>query len=273
MKNQTQLLFDATWGIMNLGSKLKLWYNYVFRHRFFSVMKRNVELFKDENAKKTCYICALGPSLKDVDMSRIKGDTFVVNRFYRFGQDWPDFIPTYYGLIDALFAQNGYDHELKAALDMYVPKGTTFFLSNKIEGIPLLDTYAKDHFYYVTWPSGAMNSKKEYRLDKPFPDVQNVSCFAIYYAMLMGYKKIVLLGCDNSSYTTLKKSHCYDDGDQDRVDSQAMNLFSYALVGRTHDELSGFAKRHGVEIVNSTKGSLIDSYRFEIDESLYKTNQ
>lgn len=271
MKNQTELLFDATWGIMDWGCKLKLAYNYVFHHRYFTVMKRNAALYKPENEGKTCYICALGPSLKEVDMSKIKGDTFVVNRFYRFGQEWPDFVPTYYGLIDALFALNGYDHELKAALDMYVPKGTTFFLSNKIEGIPLLSPYPKNQIYYVTWPSGALNGKKEYRLDKPFPDVQNVSCFAIYYAMLMGYKKIVLLGCDNSSYATLKKSHCYDDGDQDRVDTQAINLFSYALVCRTHDEMSKYAKRHGIEIVNSTKGSLIDSYKFDIDESLYKT--
>lgn len=271
MKNQTELLFDATWGIMDFGSKLKLAYNYLFHHCYFSVMKRNSALFKPENANKICYICALGPSLKNVDLSKIEGDTFVVNRFYRFGQEWPGFIPTYYGLIDALFALDGYNHELRAALDMYVPKGTLFFLSSKMEGIPLLKPYDKDKLYYVTWPSGAMKAKKNYSLDRPFPDVQNVSCFAIYYAILMGYKKIVLLGCDNSSYATLKKSHCYDDGGQDRVDTQAMNLFSYALVGRTHDELSGFAKRLGVEIVNSTKGSLIDSYKFEIDDSLYKT--
>lgn len=270
MKNQTEMLFDATWGIMDFGCKLKTIYNFIFHHRYFSVMKRNVELFKDENSKKTCYICALGPSLKDVDFNKIQGDTFVVNRFFKFGEEWPNFVPTYYGLIDALFALKGYDHDLKAALDMYTSKGTKFFLSNKIEGIPLLDAYPEDLLYYVTWPSGAMKAKKGYRLDKPFPDVQNVACFAIYYAILMGYKKIVLLGCDNNSYTTLKKLHCYSDNDKKREDIQSTLLFSYALVCRTHDELSAFAKRKGVEIVNSTKGSLIDSYEFEIDESLYK---
>lgn len=270
MKNQTELLFDATWSLMDIGCKIKLAYNFLFHHRYFTVMKRNKELYKADNAQKTCYICALGPSLKEVDLSKIQGDTFVVNRFYRFGQEWPNFIPTYYGIIDALFALNGYDHELKAALDMYIPKGTKFFLSNKIEGIDLLKNYSHEQFYYVSWPSGAMKGKKEYRLDRPFPDVQNVACFAIYYAMLMGYKKIVLLGCDNNSYATLKKSHCYDDGDSKRVDAQSNNLFSYSLVCRTHDELSEYAKKHGVEIINSTKGSLIDSYRFEIDETLYR---
>lgn len=270
MKNQTELLFDATWSLMDIGCKIKLAYNFLFHHRYFTVMKRNKELYKADNAQKTCYICALGPSLKEVDLSKIQGDTFVVNRFYRFGKDWPDFIPTYYGLIDALFALNGYDDELKAALDMYIPKGTKFFLSNKIEGIPLLKAYSTDLLYFVTWPSGAMKSKKKYRLDKPFPDVQNVACFAIYYAILMGYKKIVLLGCDNNSYATFNKNHCYSDNNKKREDIQSTLLFSYALVGRTHDELNEFAKRYGAEIINSTKGSLIDSYRFDIDESLYK---
>ena len=43
---------------------------------------------------------------------------------------------------------------------MYIPKGTKFFLSNKIEGIPLLEPYNKEQIYYVTWPSGALNGKK-----------------------------------------------------------------------------------------------------------------
>ncbi len=270
MKNQTELLFDATWAIMDLGCKVKQTYNYLFHHRYFTVMKRNVELYKKENENKICYICALGPSLREVDLSKIKGDTFVVNRFYRFGKEWPDFTPTYYGLIDALFALNGYDHELKAALDMYIPKGTKFFLSNKIEGISLLNNYQRDQLYYVTWPSGVMKAKNNYRLDRPFPDVQNVACFAIYYSILMGYKKVVLLGCDNNSYATLKKNHCYSEDNKKREDIQSTLLFSYALVGRTHDELSEFAKRKGVEIINSTKGSLIDSYKFDIDESLYR---
>lgn len=270
MKNQTELLFDATWGLMDVGCKLKLAYNYVFHHRYFTVMKRNIELYKEENANKVCYICALGPSLKGVDFSKIQGDTFVVNRFYKFGSEWPNFVPTYYGLIDAKFAYSGADQDLKAALDMYCSKGTKFILSNKMDGIPMLEAYPKDLFYFVTWPSGVMKAKKNYHLDKPFPDVQNVSCFAIYYAILMGYKKIVLLGCDNNSYATLKKSHCYSDNGQQREDIQSMQLFSYALVCRTHDEISGFAKRMGAEIINSTKGSLIDSYTLEIDGSLYK---
>jgi hypothetical protein len=46
---------------------------------------------------------ALGPSLKQVGFKQKKGDSIVVNRFFRMKEFNPDFVPTYYMMMDDTF--------------------------------------------------------------------------------------------------------------------------------------------------------------------------
>ena len=102
------------------------------------------------------------------------------------------------------------------------------------------------------------------------PALGNVASAAILCAIGMGYKKIVLLGCDFNSFTTPFRSHCYSEpGERKRI-RLFFELFCYSFAADTHMEIAKYAEKMGVTIVNSTKGSLIDAYPLEIDESLYK---
>ena len=267
--DKTATLFNLNFRIMDVACKVKTCLDYFMHHEYYSIMKRNKVLFFEENKNKVCYVCALGPSLKDVDLNRIKGDTIVVNRFTKIGKKFPDFVPTYYAMIDALFAFPGYVEELEEAIQLYENKGTKFFFGSKMMKADIFKRVQSDNFYFVTWPSGFLNPKKTYSLDKPFPAVQNVACFAIYYAMLMGYKKIVLLGCDFNSFASLTRNHCYEESSTERLYRRSNELFDYSIVSRVHENLAEYARNNGVTIINSTKGSLIDAYEFEIDNSLY----
>ena len=99
-----KLLFDLDITLLNLGGIIKQAINYLFHHRMYTVIKRNGVLPNSKNAEKKMYICALGPSLKDVDLELIDGDTIVVNRFFKMGEEYPNFAPTYYVIIDSNFA-------------------------------------------------------------------------------------------------------------------------------------------------------------------------
>lgn len=264
-----QLLFDLDVKIINFGGVIKRVVNYLFHHQMYSVVKRNYVLPKAQNAEKKMYVCALGPSLKDVNLNLIDGDTIVVNRFFKIGEKYPNFVPTYYVIIDSNFASKELTLELKIALDLYIPKGTIFLLNSQLAGSLVLEDYNPDQIYFLSCFSGEMNPDKEYSLDHVLPIFENVVGAALLSCMCLGYRNISLLGCDFNSFASTTRNHCYVDTKTERWYRMSFELFSYAFAANMHDRIQEYAKKHGVQITNSTKGSLIDAYPLVIDESLY----
>lgn len=255
--------------LFDLGGTFKKAVNFCFHHEKVSCLKKNTSLVREENKEKKVYLCALGPSLKQVDLDRIKGDTIVVNRFYKFGADFPDFIPTYYVMIDYGFAEERYQKDFTDALDAYLPKGTRFLLNSKLYNSPLLEKYDKENIYFLSCYGGHMHGEKEYKMDGIFPAFQNVTGAAILSAMLMGYKEVVLLGCDFNAFASPKQNHCYKDASEARLWKMSWELYSSSFMAKNHDDLQEYAQRKGIVVKNSTRGSLIDAYPMEIEENLY----
>lgn len=268
-----KLLFDLDITLLNLGGIIKQAINYLFHHRMYTVIKRNGVLPNSKNAEKKMYICALGPSLKDVDLELIDGDTIVVNRFFKMGEEYPNFAPTYYVIIDSNFASEELAPELKLALDQYIPKGTIFFLNSQLAVSPVLADYNSEQIYFLSSFSGEMKLNKEYSLDKVLPIFENVVGAALLMSICLGYRQISLLGCDFNSFASTTRNHCYADTKTERWYRMSFELFSYAFAANMHDMIQEYAIKHGVEIVNSTRGSLIDAYPLIIEESLYYSHE
>lgn len=259
-------LFKLNLAAINLAGYFKTIQYFFFEHYKFSVVKKNRELVERKKSE-VCYICALGPSLKNVDLSKIKGDTMVVNRFYKMQEAYPDFIPTYYLMYDAAFGSE-HKQELMQALESYSNKGTIFIFNSRFAKL----TLERKGFYYLSAFKGEFRGQ-DYRIDRVMPSFDNVVGAAIGTAMGMGYKKVVLLGCDFNSFAAPVSSHCYSEKDNQRKIELWYELFRYSIVAYGHCSLQDYAKKHKIEIVNSTKGSLIDAYPFEIEEELYGQNK
>lgn len=264
-----EFLFDLDIKILNIGGILKQVVNYLFHHDMYKVIKKNEELVKTDNQSTDLYVCALGPSLKEVDLNRIKGHTMVVNRFFKIGIEYPNFTPTYYVIIDSEFKTKELQPELKIALDMYIPKGTIFLLNSQLAGSELLKNYNPKQIYFLSSFSGELSPNKDYRLSKVLPIFTNVAGTAIVSGICMNYKNIKLLGCDFNSFASTVRNHCYKDERSERWYRMSCELFAYAFAANMHDNINTYAQRKGVRIINSTKGSLIDAYPMEIDKSLY----
>lgn len=241
--------------------------NYILRHQLFTVVKKNSELQGKKQGK--AYVCALGPSLKNVNLNNIKSDTMVVNRFFKIGKEYPDFIPTYYIMIDCGFASEEHKKDFREALDTYLPKGTIFFLNSQLAGSSLLEGYDTTNIYFVSCFRGNVHANKKYRLDGILPAFQNVVGAAELVLMLLGYKEISLLGCDFNSFASRTRIHCYKDASEERISKMSWELFVYSLAAKAHDDLQAYAQRNNVVITNSTKDSLIDAYPLEIEDNLY----
>lgn len=262
-------LWDLNLKIFNFGGYVKRVQFFFTKPETFSALKRNIVLKKEDNKNKEAYVCALGPSLKEVNLNMIKGDTIVVNRFFKFGESNLDFVPTYYLMIDYGFMREENRKDFDAALDMYSDKGTIFILNSKLSGSPIVARIPEKQLFFISPFDGKLRLNKEYRIDKWQPAFQNVVGAAILSLMLMGYKRINLLGCDFNSFASTTQAHCYQDKSKSRLYPMYQELFAYSFAAKDHSDLSLLAKKMGCEIINKTKGSLIDAYPLEIDEDLY----
>lgn len=253
----------------NLGGYAKRFVYFFTKREIFKAPKNNKYLVKSANQQKKAYLCALGPSLKKVDINKIQGDTIVVNRFYKVGKENPGFVPTYYLIIDGDFTNSKYVNDFKEAIDFYAPKGTIFIFNSKMYNHPFLKTIPSNQLYFVSCIDGRVKPKKDYRIDGLHPAFMNVASEAILLLMLMGYKEVTMLGCDFNSFASTTQVHCYKDASQTRLWSMSEELYAYSIAAKDHSDLAELAKRLGCKVANSTRGSLIDAYPMEIEESLY----
>lgn len=261
-------LFNYNKVVINLGGYLKFLKYYTFNHNIVSSVSPKEKLLKNKHSNK-CYICALGPSLKDVDFEAINGDTIVVNRFYKHGETLPGFVPNYYLMIDAAFGSQKNKEDFFDALKCYEGKNTLFLLNSKLSAFNELKKL-NNNISYVSCCKGLFNSNKSFELGQVMPAFGNVACTAIAFAIALGYEEIYLLGCDFNSFASRKAVHCYAEKDEKRQISLSYELYCYSLVAEMHEQLNNYATKKGVRIINTTKGSLIDAYTYQIDENLYK---
>lgn len=270
MKSKFELLFDLNKFTFNLAGKLK-WIEYFLLHQSaFKKINKAKELVDEQgNMRKKCYIIGLGPSLKDVNLNKIKGDSFVLNRFFKAGSKYPDFVPTYYHLTDGQFTNEENIRDFEECMRAYSKKGTRYIMDATFAEESILKQYETDVFYYILSFTGLLNPTKDYYINKPLPILFNTVCSCILLAILMGYKEIVLLGCDFNSFATPMPQHCYEENRKEKLRTLSMELFCYSFAADTHYELQRYAVRNGVKITNSTKGSLIDAYPIVVEEELY----
>lgn len=253
----------------NLGGYYKRMVYFFTKREIYKAIRRNKELENKDNEQKKAYLCALGPSLKKVDINRISGDTIVVNRFYKIGKENPSFVPTYYLIADTDFTKSEYVNDLKEAIEYYASKGTIFIFNSKMYNHPFMKQIPEKQLFFVSGIDGRLKLGKNYRIDGIYPAFMNVAGVAIFLLILMGYKDITLLGCDFNSFASTKQAHCYVDEKQQRLWTMSQELYEYSIVAKDHCDLASYAEKKGCTITNSTKGSLIDAYPIKIDESLY----
>ena len=117
-----------------------------------------------------------------------------------------------------------------------------------------------------------------YKRNWAAPAAQNVTILAIYTGINLGYKSIHLYGVDHTflkglfvdeqNRLCLKWEHFYDNKSEvkpvtDTLGNHptiASELKTVARTFQSHEELRKYADDNGTQIVNCTKGSMIDSY-------------
>lgn len=255
-----ETLFNLNLDIQNIGGKVLSLKRLPFILREKTSISRNIELFSKKK-NDVCYILGLGPSLKEIDLSKLNGDTIATNRFYKYDTSH-SIDPTFYLMMDNDFFLNKEKQCLIDAKRQY--PHSAFILNGKYhaeaEGIVGSDSV----YYMYSW--NGMFSGKKIDFCKLLPAFGNIVCCAIGFAMGLGYKKITLLGCDFNSFATQKVQHCYsEDKNAPKLRSLASELFNYSFEAEMHNRLAKYATEQGIQVLNGTPNSLIDSYPFLTD--------
>lgn len=266
-------LYNLNLEFVNAGGKIKYLLRLPSLRKTLKLLKKNEQLISNRKSD-TIYICGLGPSLADVDLDKIAAmdnvDTLVVNHFFKMSKQHK-LRPTYYLMADAGFLKPQHRPSLERAISLY--KDAKFIWNSSY---PSSDPTVLDYpceKYFIAMYNGYYIHPKQFDITKVTPAFGNVICAAIGFAIGAGYKKIVLLGCDFNSFAFPHEVHCYDGGKENkgaRRISLDFELFCYSFDATVHLKLAEYAHKMGVEIINSTKGSLIDAYPVVIDENLYK---
>lgn len=258
---KVDMLNQATYTIMkiyNVYSSIK----YFTQFKQQKLVSKNHELKNLSNEK--CFIIGNGPSLKEIDLTKISGyDTFTVNFFHKHNENLLDY-SSYHVMIDGSFyTEKNIDYLLK----LYQKSSNTKFIFST-KGYELIKDKIKDSSRIYCINQGLIQYENFLRLDmtKNMTASVNVVLASIQCAIFMGYKTIYLLGCDFNSYATMKPTHFYEKSEQERIVPIGVDLQWSSMAHYHHYALASYAIANGIKISNATHNSLIDAYeRLEFD--------
>ena len=265
-------LYNLNLSFVNAGGKVNHLLRLTSLSKTLKLLKRNEELINNRR-NDTIFICGLGPSLADVDLDKIteiEADTLVVNHFFKMAES-TKLKPTYYLMADAGFVKPKHRPALEKAIELY-PNSKFIWNSS----FPVRDSTIMDYDcdkYFIAMYNGYYIKPQKIDITKVTPAFGNCICVAIAFAMGVGYKRIILLGCDFNSFAFPHEVHCYDGGKENQAArriSLDMELFCYSFDATVHLKLAEYAMQNNVKILNATRGSLIDAYEKIDMPEIYK---
>lgn len=213
--------------------RFKKIYSYFYRNYFLpkflswkykDILAKNKEL-KDKYKGKRCFLVGGGPSVKDIDLGRLKNEfTFVMGEFDSNPQ-FQSLNPKFYVIGDSVYFKEGesdYWNERFRKKNESIGTNTTILLSidakNYIEKHNLFKRYK---FYYIG-TRGIMSEKFSFNidLDRYLPWPKNSMLLCLMIAVYMGFGKIYLLGCEHNFLCFnigQGKAISYNYGHEDKV--------------------------------------------------------
>lgn len=155
---------------------------------YFSIKnKRNLQKFHNIHTGKRCFIVANGPSLKETDLSLLKGEiTIGMNRIYLL-EKINGFKPTYLVSVDIPV-------QLKQFFNEYNSVDTIKFYNWNIR-----HKFSKqDNLMFI---KGSFSSRFSFDITKNVGNSKSVTYSCLQLAYYMGFNEVILIGKDHSYNT------------------------------------------------------------------------
>ena len=212
------------------------------------------QTMRDSAGNKRCYILGNGPSLKSVDLSALQGKEVITVNKSVCTPVFDEIKPRFHVVIDRFILADVAD---RIEEELRKDNQDTIFILHR-SGIERFSKYPRARFVYGTRMAFGKNAIRN-DMTCNMTTFLNVLPFATLCATYFGYKEIVLLGNDFNFFAARKDQHFYDlESNKKRTESLYSDLAGCSIVLIEYKNLYNYAISNGIQIVNATKGSLLD---------------
>lgn len=261
---------NIAWLIYNFFSVLK--YILIDQFRYKKILKKNKEL-KDKHKGERCFIVLNGPSIKALDLSKLKNETTICSNYFYLSDCYDDVAPNYYCICDSATFNDDRIHQVHEL--MKKGENVKYIFNKKALGKLSADEKEKTYFVY------GMHMPNLFRVRDNLAGVSssfiNVGMFCMTTAMYMGFKDIYVLGNDFAPGAGLM--HCYGKTEtEEKVnkvyqENNRVNLctfyWCYFLAHLQNFYVAKHARKKGVKIYNVNKDSYVRSFEFADYDELF----
>lgn len=248
------------------------------------ILSRRYSIPKDNG---NLIILANGPSLSatiDEHLHLLQKSNCMAVNFFANTEFFSVIKPAYYILADPHFFKNTADPNVAKLIDniqnvswnmtLLVPTNAIHSLSIRPTSALSIKMYNAVGIEGYDWLTNIL-----FNLKKAMPRPRNILIPALMTGIWIGFKKINIAGADHTWTQSLSvdennnvisiQPHFYKDNKEEttRIKAEYKQyrlhniLESMAMAFRSYHRIARFAKKKGVEIVNSTPGSFIDAFK------------
>ena len=265
-----------------------------------------VDNIKNKNKNKSCVIIGSGPSINNIDISKLnKFDTIAVNNIYKH-KNFKKLNLTYLCLMDGAYFNPTKDYypisrknplvkkrlkEIKnnsVPINKLIKKQTTMIFPRQIayESQSKFNFYKHKKIKYVEMLSHHMADfiPSNINFKSGIPFTYNVIPWAICFAILLNYKKIYLIGCEQNMYLNsnahfyknkktiitevLRRNNLSKHKQKNIIKKQLypgcsnhLGIWSTEKILLYHINLKKLAIKKGIKIYDCTTGGILDMYK------------
>lgn len=226
----------------------------LFRGISISKYKKLKEL-KNKYENERCFIVCTGPSLNYEDLALLKNEyCFGMNSIIKVF-DKTDWRPSFYGIQDIAvydkIASQIFENSKELEL-IFMSEGVRKNCSDEFEQLVVFPVNPYGHEYNIIKP--------RFKFSKN-PTVNVYDGYSITYSLIqlacyMGFKEIVLLGCDSSYPKETEKQHFVSTGHVDPYVS-----ITVKFQQRAFEKAKEYSEKNGISIINATRGGELEVFK------------
>ncbi|MBX5144686.1 hypothetical protein [Rhizobium lentis] len=224
---------------------------------------------------RRCFILGNGPSVKDLHLSRLQGETVITVSNGYLHSDFDKFQPRYHCVPQITYGLMTSEDVIRWFEEMHSHLGAAELFLSSTEAA-LVQKYnlfpGRTVRYLVLGESfDGRPSEEIVDISRPVPGVESVPVMALMIAMYLGFKEIILLGVDHDHFLSSSYQYAFDLKVQKGKDSTANadgtlttnrhdDFQSLARLWRQYRAIANIARANGIRIVNSTPGGALDEF-------------
>ncbi|GJD21806.1 hypothetical protein RIVM261_067620 [Rivularia sp. IAM M-261] len=244
--------------------------------------KKN-SLLKNKHHGERCFILATGPSIKEQDLSLLKGEICIGVSHFFLHKDIKIIRPQYHVLAPYHYPFN-FDTLTKVfdGLNEHYSEDVNYFFGHTHYEYSIFNflkenpQVRKKNTYFINYCYSQVLNEHNYKnnniwniCNSPFA-IRTVIYIAIQIALYMGCKQIYLLGCDHDylNDTNRVTNHHFYKEEDGISDAEHLSYFTterwfeeYYLRWHQYRLMREYAELKGCQIFNATKGGMLDVFR------------